>query len=77
VARLAIPSQGVRQIARLMTEGPGPISRPGSLPAPHVACRCSLVGFDRQEEPIIALCLTLLLYEFDCINLLDCNFIVK
>jgi hypothetical protein len=49
VARLATPSQGVRQIAGLLTEGPGPTSRPGSLPAPRVACRCSPVGFDRQQ----------------------------
>jgi hypothetical protein len=49
VARLAIPSQGVRQIAGPLTEGPGPTSRPGSLPAPRVACRCSPVGFDRQQ----------------------------
>jgi hypothetical protein len=32
-----------------LTEGLGPTSRPGSLPAPRVACRCSLVGFDRQH----------------------------
>jgi hypothetical protein len=32
-----------------LTEGPGPASRPGSLPAPRVACRCSPVGFDRQH----------------------------
>jgi hypothetical protein len=32
-----------------LTEGPGPASRPGSLPAPRVACRCSPVGFDRQQ----------------------------
>jgi hypothetical protein len=49
VARLATPSQGVRQIAGPLTEGPGPTSRPGSLPAPRVACRCSPVGFDRQH----------------------------
>jgi hypothetical protein len=51
VARLATPSQGVRQIAGPLTEGPGPTSRPGSLPAPRVACRCSPVGFDRQHIP--------------------------
>jgi hypothetical protein len=50
VARLAILSQSVRQIAGLLTEGPGPTSRPGSLPAPRVACRCSPVGFDRQQS---------------------------
>jgi hypothetical protein len=49
VARLATLSQGVRQIAGPLTEGPGPASRPGSLPAPRVACRCSPVGFDRQH----------------------------
>jgi hypothetical protein len=49
VARLATPSQGVRQIAGPLTEGPEPTSRPGSLPAPRVACRCSPVGFDRQQ----------------------------
>jgi hypothetical protein len=32
-----------------LTEGPGPTSSPGSLPAPRVACRCSPVGFDRQQ----------------------------
>jgi hypothetical protein len=32
-----------------LTEGPGPTSSPGSLPACRVACRCSLVGFDRQH----------------------------
>jgi hypothetical protein len=50
VARLATPSQGVRQIAGPLTEGPGPASRPASLPAPRVACRCSPVGFDRQQN---------------------------
>jgi hypothetical protein len=49
VARLATPSQGVRQITRPLTEGPGSISSPGSLPAPRVACRCSSVGFDWQH----------------------------
>jgi hypothetical protein len=49
VARLATPSQGVRQIAGPLTEGLGPTSRPGSLPAPRVAYRCSPVGFDRQH----------------------------
>jgi hypothetical protein len=51
VARLATPSQGVRQIAGPLTEGPGPASRPESLPAPRVACRCSPVGFGRQQVP--------------------------
>jgi hypothetical protein len=32
-----------------LTEGPGPTSSPGSLPAPRVACRCSPLGFDRQH----------------------------
>jgi hypothetical protein len=49
VARLATPSQGVCRIAGPLTEGPGPTSSPGSLPAPRVACRCSPVGFDRQH----------------------------
>jgi hypothetical protein len=49
VARLATPSQGVRQIAGPLTEGPGPTSSPGSLPASHVAGHCSPVGFDRQQ----------------------------
>jgi hypothetical protein len=34
----------------LLTEGSGPISSPGSLPAPRVACRYSPVGFDRQQK---------------------------
>jgi hypothetical protein len=34
---------------RPLTEGPGPTSSPGSLPAPRVACRCSPAGFDRQH----------------------------
>jgi hypothetical protein len=49
VARLATPSQGVRQIAGPLTEGPRPTSSPRSLPAPRVACRCSPMGFDRQH----------------------------
>jgi hypothetical protein len=49
VARLATPSQGVRRIAGPLTEGPGPTSRPRSLPAPRVACRYSPVGLDRQQ----------------------------
>jgi hypothetical protein len=32
-----------------LTEGPGPTSSLGSLPAPRVACRCSPVDFDRQH----------------------------
>jgi hypothetical protein len=32
-----------------LTEGPGPTSSPGTLPAPRVACHCSPVGFDRQQ----------------------------
>jgi hypothetical protein len=55
VARLATPSQGVRLIAGPLTEGPGPTSRPGSLPAPRIACRCSPVGFDRQLDFIVGL----------------------
>jgi hypothetical protein len=47
VARLATLSQGVRRITGPLTEGPGPTSRPGSLPAPRVACRCPPAGFDR------------------------------
>jgi hypothetical protein len=49
VARLATPSQGVCRIAGPLTEGPGPTSRPRSLPAPRVACRCPPAGFDRQH----------------------------
>jgi hypothetical protein len=49
VARLATLSQGARQITGPLTEGPGPTSRPGSLPAPRVACRCPPAGFDRQH----------------------------
>jgi hypothetical protein len=49
VACLATPSQGVCRITRLLTEGPGPTSSPGSLPAPRVACHCSPAGFDRQQ----------------------------
>jgi hypothetical protein len=68
VARLATSSQGARQITGLLTEGPGPTSRPGSLPAPRVACHCSPAGFDRQQfakglrpnisnRPVLNLCL--------------------
>jgi hypothetical protein len=32
-----------------LTEGPGPTSSPGSLPAARVACHCSPMGFDRQH----------------------------
>jgi hypothetical protein len=49
VARLATPSQGVRRITGPLTDGPGPTSSPGNLPAPHVACHCSPAGFDRQQ----------------------------
>jgi hypothetical protein len=50
VARLATLSQGARQITGPLTEGPGPTSRPGSLLAPRVACRCPPAGFDRQQD---------------------------
>jgi hypothetical protein len=50
VARLVTPSQGVRQITGPLTEGLGPTSSPGSLPASRVACHCSPVGFDRQQR---------------------------
>jgi hypothetical protein len=43
------PSQGVCWTSRPLTEGPGPTSSLGSLPTPRVACRCSPVGFDRQQ----------------------------
>jgi hypothetical protein len=49
VARLATSSQGARQITGPLTEGPGPTSRPGSLPAPRVACNRPSVGFGRQH----------------------------
>jgi hypothetical protein len=49
VARLATSSQGARQIARPLTEGPGPTNRPGSLPAPRVAYHCPPAGFGRQQ----------------------------
>jgi hypothetical protein len=49
VARLATSSQVVRQITGPLTKGPGPTSRPGSLPAPRVACHCPPVGFGRQH----------------------------
>jgi hypothetical protein len=49
VARLATSSQGARRITGPLTEGPGPTSRPGSLPAPRVACHCSPAGFDQQH----------------------------
>jgi hypothetical protein len=48
VARLATSSQGARQITGPLTEGPGPTSRPGSLPAPRVACHRPPVGFCQQ-----------------------------
>jgi hypothetical protein len=47
------PSQGVCRTSRPLTEGPGPTSHLGSLPAPRVACRCSPVGFDRQQRSIL------------------------
>jgi hypothetical protein len=50
VARLATLGQGARRITGPLTEGPGPTSRPGSLPAPRVACRCPPAGFDRQQR---------------------------
>jgi hypothetical protein len=50
VARLATLGQGARRITGPLTEGPGPTSRPGSLPAPRVACRCPPAGFDRQHS---------------------------
>jgi hypothetical protein len=49
VAHLATSSQGVCRINGPLTEGPGPTSRPGSLPAPRVACHCSPADFDRQQ----------------------------
>jgi hypothetical protein len=52
VARLATSSQGARRIAGPLTEGPGPTSHPGSLPAPRVACHCSPAGFGRQQHKI-------------------------
>jgi hypothetical protein len=52
VARLATSSQGARRIAGLLTEGPGPTSRPGSLPAPHVASHCPPAGFGRQQPGV-------------------------
>jgi hypothetical protein len=51
VARLATLIQGARRITGPLTEGPGPTSRPGSLPAPRVACRCPPAGIDRHHEP--------------------------
>jgi hypothetical protein len=55
VARLATQNPGRVPDLGPLTEGPGPTSSPGSLPAPHVARRCSPVGFDRQhilERPV-------------------------
>jgi hypothetical protein len=52
VARLATSSQGARQITGPLTEGPGPTSRPGSLPAPRVACHCSPAGFDDNNSMV-------------------------
>jgi hypothetical protein len=51
VARLATQMPGRVPDFGPLTEGPGPNSSPGSLPAPRVACRCSPVGFDRQHWP--------------------------
>jgi hypothetical protein len=51
VARLETSSQGARQITGPLTEGPGPTSRPGSLPALRVACHYPPVGFGRQQPP--------------------------
>jgi hypothetical protein len=48
VARLATQKPGRVPDFGPLTEGPRPTSSPGSLPAPRVVCRCSLVGFDRQ-----------------------------
>jgi hypothetical protein len=50
VARLA--DQDARSCARFgpLTEGSGPTSNLGSLLAPRVVCRCSPVGFDRQQD---------------------------
>jgi hypothetical protein len=50
VARLATSSQGARRIAGPLTGGPGPTSRPGSLPAPRVASHCPPAGFGRQQS---------------------------
>jgi hypothetical protein len=49
VACLATPGQGVRRITGPLTEGPGPTSNPGSLPAPRVACHCSPASFHQQH----------------------------
>jgi hypothetical protein len=51
VARLATSSQGARQITGPLTEGPGPTSRPGSLPAPRVACHCPPVVLADNTTP--------------------------
>jgi hypothetical protein len=51
VARLATQTPGWMPDLGPLTEGPGPTSSPGSLPAPRVACRCLPVGFDRQQAP--------------------------
>jgi hypothetical protein len=55
VARLATSNQGARRIAGPLTEGPGPTSRPGSLPAPRVASHCPPAGFGRQQFGIASL----------------------
>jgi hypothetical protein len=49
VACLATQTPGRVPDLRLLTEGPGPTSSPGSLRAPRVVCRCSPVDFDRQH----------------------------
>jgi hypothetical protein len=50
VARLATQTPGRVPDPGPLTERPGPTSSPGSLPAPRFACRCSPVGFDRQQK---------------------------
>jgi hypothetical protein len=49
MARLETQTPGCVPDPEPLAEGPGPTSSPGSLPAPHVAYRCSPVGFDRQQ----------------------------
>jgi hypothetical protein len=53
-----------------LTEGPGPTSSPGSLPAPRVACRCSPVGFDRQHQASLKMAPFEALYGRKCKTLL-------
>jgi hypothetical protein len=38
---------------RVVDRGTGPTSSFGSLPAPHVACRCSPAGFDRRHKDTV------------------------